>query len=225
MRRRITLKTKWMIPARLTALLAAQDASSRNGVWTAFLGEYSKLLIQIARRTSSDHDEAMDCYAFVIDALQRDDCRRLRAFAAEGRGKFTTWLVVVARRLSIDHHRKTHGRPQSPEEGADSERVARRRLAELVAHESDPDRLADPNALSAEASVVREERQKLLEDAIAELDLRDQLLLTLRFEDEITVEKIAPMIGAPSRFHVYRRLKSTLARLRTALERKGMTEP
>jgi DNA-directed RNA polymerase specialized sigma24 family protein len=46
----------------------------------------------------------MDGYAYVLEALRSDDYRRLRAYAADGRSKFSTWLVVVARRLCLDLH-------------------------------------------------------------------------------------------------------------------------
>ena len=44
----------------------------------------------------------MDHYAFMLDRLQEDGFHRLRAFAGDGRGQFTTWLVVVARRLCVE---------------------------------------------------------------------------------------------------------------------------
>lgn len=52
----------------------------------------------------------MDRYAHVLDKLQVDDFRRLRTFVADGRGKFTTWLTVVVRRICLDHHRQRYGR-------------------------------------------------------------------------------------------------------------------
>ena len=169
----------------------------------------------------------MDHYTFILDQLRDDGFRRLRAFVGEGRGKFTTWLVVVTRRLCVDHHRRQYGRIQTghePESAQGAGLAARRRLVDLVADEFDLERVEDRSTPRPDASVLGAERRHALEEAVADLDLSDQLLLTLRFEDEIRVEKIGPMIGAPTRFHVYRRLNAVLAKLRATLEAKGITK-
>jgi len=44
-------------------------------------------------------DGAMDAYAYVLERLRERDCARLRTYADGGPARFTTWLVVVARRL------------------------------------------------------------------------------------------------------------------------------
>jgi RNA polymerase sigma factor (sigma-70 family) len=215
------------LPPQVSALLSEEDQSARNGAWAAFLEEYSRLLLQTARRASSDYDEAMDRYAFILDQLQEGDYRRLRAFTASGKGKFTTWLVVVARRLCVDQHRRRFGRPQGKvDSGAESvELAARRKLVGFMAVELDVDQLEDQGSPDPEVALVTRERRRLLGEVIAALDTSDQLLLTLRFEDEVPVEKIGRMIGSPSRFHVHRRLKRILSNLRSALEEKGISEP
>ena len=215
------------VPRQLSELLNAPHAVARNGAWDTFMGEYSKLLLRTAQRASSSHDDAMDHYAFVLEQLQTDDFRRLRRFAAGGRGKFTTWLVVVARRLCVDHHRSKYGRPQASHEptGANSvAHAARRNLLDLIADELDTARLQDERSPRPDAEILTAERRQALTAAVAELDLGDQLLLTLRFEDDISVEKIAPMIGLQSRFQVHRRLQSVLEDLRRKLEKRGITE-
>ncbi len=216
------------LPHRVSDLLEAPDSASRDAAWAAFLNEYSQLLLRAARRASSSYDETMDHYTFILDQLQVEDFRRLRAFAADGRGTFTTWLVVVTRRLCVDHYRRQYGRPQTghdSETAQSTELAARRRLVDLVADKFDLERVEDVSTLRPDASVLDAERRRALEEAVGDLVLSDQLLLTLRFEDGIAVEKIAPMIGTPTRFHVYRRLNAVLAKLRAALEAKGITEP
>ena len=196
------------VPRQLAELLNAPHAAARNGAWDAFMGEYSKLLLRTAQRASSSRDDAMDRYIFILEQLQEDDFRRLRAFTADGRGKFTTWLVVVARRLCVDHHRSKYGRPQAGHEptGANSvAHAARRNLLDLIANEIDVDGLEDESSLHPDAELLSAERRQTLTAAVAELGLGDQLLLTLRFEDDISIEKIAPMIGLQSRFQVHRR--------------------
>ncbi|MCQ6458605.1 hypothetical protein, partial [Vibrio parahaemolyticus] len=60
------------IPLPLLALLQARDDVAQNGAWSAFLDEYSDILIKTARRASFDHDGAMDHYAFMLDQLRQD---------------------------------------------------------------------------------------------------------------------------------------------------------
>ena len=80
--------------------------------WAAFLSKHSGLLLHVARSLGGDDDAAMDRYAFMLDALRRDGCLRLRGYVADGRSQFSTWLIVVARRLCLDEYRHRYGRPQ-----------------------------------------------------------------------------------------------------------------
>ncbi len=216
------------VPPQLSALLQASDDVSRTHAWTAFLDEYSRLLIATTRRAATSHDGAMDHYAYILDEFRQDDFRRLRAFAGEGRGKFTTWLVVVARRLCVDQHRRTHGRSQAGQDAGHTESVvhiARRNLADLVAGEIDWERIEDRGGLPPDAGVQNEEQRQALLAAVERLDIADQLLLKLRFEDDIPIGAIGPMVGMSSRWQVHRRQKLVLARLRDELEAGGFTEP
>ena len=80
------------------------------------------------------YDDALDPYAYMLDALRRDGCRRLRGFCANGRGRFSTWLVVVARRLCLDHHRLPVGRRRAgPGVGPAGVAARRSRLPEVIA--------------------------------------------------------------------------------------------
>ncbi|MDF2774004.1 MAG: hypothetical protein K0S86_3501, partial [Geminicoccaceae bacterium] len=100
------------LPAPLSALLEASDVRSRDEAWAAFVSCYSPLIMRVARLLDRDADAVMDRYAFALDHLRRDDCKRLRQYAADGRGEFTTWLVLVVRRLCLDEHRRRYGRRQ-----------------------------------------------------------------------------------------------------------------
>ncbi len=99
-----------------------------------------------------------------------------------------------------------------------------RNLLDLIANEIDVDGLEDEGSLHPDAELLSAERRQTLTAAVAELGLGDQLLLTLRFEDDISIEKIAPMIGLQSRFQVHRRLRHVLEQLRRKLIDRGMTE-
>jgi RNA polymerase sigma factor (sigma-70 family) len=208
------------LPAVVERLLARGREASRESDWSAFLEEYSRLLLHVARSLGGSYDAAMDRYAYVLDQLRQDDFRRLRGYAADGRGKFTTWLVVVARRLCYDQGRLRYGRPR----GGDPEVYRQRReLAELVGAEVELDGIA-----SAEAGPEQELRALELYDelnrVLALLDPSDRLLLRLRLQDEVAVAEIARLLAFPSVFHVYRRLNRVLAQLRSSLVELGVTD-
>ena len=213
------------LPPTVAILLAAATDDERDAAWADFLAEYSRLVLHVARARGGDGDAAMDRYAWVLDALRHDGHRRLRAFAAEGRGSFTTWLVAVVRRLCVDEHRHRYGRPQggAPERGGGSA-WSRRELVDLVGAALEPDELTD-SADTPDLALVRAEERAALAEVLARLDPAERLLLRLRYEDGLSVPEIARLQRAPSPFHVYRRLGQLLDRLRAALQRVGVDPP
>lgn len=209
------------LPPELARLLEAADPASREQAWDDFVAAYSRLLLHTARSVAHDHDAAMDAYTQVLEGLRADECRRLRAYQTVAHAKFTTWLVVVARRLCLDHRRIRYGR--QPEAGADA-RPLRRRLADMLAEQLD---VADVRASDEDAAAVIEadELRRLLEACSSALDPADRLLLKLRFEDDLPARAIAEVLGFASAFHVYRRLDKVTAALRDCLRRRGVTGP
>lgn len=209
-------------PQELARLLTAPDPPTREAAWDAFVAAHSRLLLHTARSLNHDHDAAMDGYAYVLEALRSEDYRRLRAYAADGRSKFSTWLVVVARRLCLDFHRRRYGRAR--EVGPDSRelRATRRRLVDLVGSELDPD--LSPSATDPAIELHARDRATAIEGALRTLSARDRLLLALRFEDELSAREITHVMGFATPFHVYRRLNALLAELREALCKRGVDE-
>lgn len=100
------------LPAALTRLLDARDPGGEDTAWREFVVTYSTLLLQVARSTATTRDAAMDTYTFVLEQLREQQCRRLRAYVARDGARFSTWLIVVAKRLCVDFHRRRYGRPQ-----------------------------------------------------------------------------------------------------------------
>ncbi len=216
------------LPAPLAALLTAASPEARERAWKELVEEYSKLILHAARNGSSSYDETMDRYTHVLDRLRSEDFRRLRSYSSDGASQFTTWLFVVARRLSIDHHRRTFGRiSPDPEPGSAQadEQAARKRLARLLAEELDPDTLRDAGGEDPETSVWLAERNGALEEVLQSLEPADRLLLTLRFVDDLPVRKIAVVMPFRSPFQVYRRLKKVLETLRRGLRQRGISGP
>ena len=204
-------------PAALHELLDARDEPARAVAWSAFLREYSGLILHVARSRNRDHDALMNCYEFVVDQLQRREHARLRRYISDGRGKFTTWLLVVVRRLCVDYHRQRYGRLRTDNEDRHEQR---RLLTDLVGDHVSVEQVPDSD--SPDAALLRAERSALLAYALARLTPSDRLILRLRFEDDMSVPEIARVLGVASPFVMYRRLQHTLGLLRRTLERAGV---
>jgi RNA polymerase sigma factor (sigma-70 family) len=184
------------------------------------VARYSWLLLRVATAFTPDYDGGLDRYAFMLDELRKSDYRRLRKFAADGRGRFSTWLTVVARRLCLDHHRRQYGRFRgdvaagSPRSMA---RSARRELMRLDGAAHDTSRLPSALELDPTDELDDRERRVMLRRVLGQLAPGDQLLLRLRFEEDLTAREMATVLGLPSPFHVYRRLDAIYRTLRGRL--------
>ena len=211
------------MPEVLSAVLASPDGDGGERAWARFLEEYSPLLIRVARHLGGDQDAVMDRYAWVLDGLRHDNYRRLRPWAAEGRGKFTTWLVVVARRLCHDYHRHRYGRPQGQAPDPEA-RAIRRNLVDLVGPELDHEALPGPEEAGADGALIHRERADRLRAALERLDAGDRVILRYRFEEDLPVPRIARMLGIASPFVLYRRIDRILAALRRDLVASGIED-
>jgi len=211
-------------PPQLSTLLHAPTPSARDDAWGTFAAAYSRVILHAVRSVHRDHDAAMDAYAFVLEKLREDDSRRLRTFASDGSGKFTTWLVVVTRRLAYDCHRQRYGRRHATDEtdSTRAEREARRRLVDLTSGAIDVSLLPDSAGASDETRISAEEIRDAVSREIDALPAADRLLLKLRFEDEYSAKEIADVTDAATPFHVYRRLKHVLGVLRRRLAARGV---
>lgn len=210
-------------PTELAALLEPHPAPELEERWATFVQAHSRLLLHTTRSVTKDSDDAMDAYVYVLEQLQREGCHRLRGFKDDGRAKFTTWLVVVVRRLCLDFQRSRYGR-RHPDSDA-NEGATRRRLVDLVSDELDSSSIPDTSAAAADGSVLQAELSTAVSQALDSLVPQERLLLTLRFEDEESAPRIAQLLGYPTPFHVYRHLNSVLARLRKQLQDKGIDGP
>jgi RNA polymerase sigma factor (sigma-70 family) len=212
-----------LLPRSLDRLLAQHAAGieSTDAAWRAFVTEHTRLLLHVARSVSTNHDDTMDAYTFVLEQLRVEEFRRLREFAADPRSKLTTWLVVVARRLCLDLYRRRYGRNRGVESNA--RRAVRRRLRDLVTEDLEFHDLPATHASGgAELAVQQAELHLALDDALLTLLAQDRLLLRLRFDDDLSAQEIARLLDYPSPFHVYRRVNVLLGQLRAALERRGI---
>src|SRR5687767_1812254 len=153
-------------PTALTRLVSCLGPE-RDAAWTEFVSSYSRLLLHVCRTLSDDRDGVMDGYAHVLEALRADDCKRLRAYVPDERTRFTTWLVVVTRRLLLDRQRGRYGRPRNDREPSRAGHQARRRLEDLVGAELDPDELGSPPGSSPDAAIRGSQLAERLRDALS----------------------------------------------------------
>ena len=208
-------------------LFDSSDPAAREAGWEEFIGTHTRLLLHVARSFGGDQDAVMDRYTYLLEQLRRDDFRRLRAYAATGQSEFSTWLVVVAQRIYLDHERHRYGRfrPRDDQSAAEEEeRTARRRLVNLISAELDLGSIMDPAGLDAEDTLRAAEIQGLLASALGSLAPQDWLLIKLRFEDGLPMPEIAQILKLPTRFHAYRRLTQALAELRRTMEGSGVRD-
>jgi len=213
------------IPAELACLLDAADPAAREHAWDRFVSAHTGLLLHTARVVCHDHDAAMDAYAYVLEALRQDDFRRLRAYTPMPGSKFTTWLVMVARRLCVDQVRRRYGQPRGEGPASEQVRLVRTRLADLLAEDVDPDQLSEPANAGPDAELRSRELGRALGSSVDELEPRDRLLLALRFDDGRSAREIAAIMRFPTPFHVYRRLTAVLEMLKASLRRRGIEGP
>jgi RNA polymerase sigma factor (sigma-70 family) len=214
------------LPPEVEDLLGSQDPASRDDAWARFVAAHSRLLLHVARTVTLDPDEAMDAYAWTLERLREEGGRRFTAFGTRGNSKFTTWLVVVVRRMCLDCLRKKRGRVRA--DGGQSieakeGRKVRRRLLELTGDPFVLETIRDPG-LDPAAEAQRSEQLQLLNRVLDELPPSDRLLLSLRFEDDLSASEIAGILGLPSPFHVYRRLNRLLPDLRRRLNGRGVSD-
>jgi len=213
-------------PLELHLLLGAPEETVREAAWEKLIAAHTRLLLAAARSFGDGHDEVMNRYAYILEKCRESDFRRLRTFDGSCGASFSTWLTVIARRLCLDYERVRYGRyPAGAKADGNSNRAVRRSLVDSIALELDIDLLETPDTTSQETALVRAERTSTLRAVLSGLSPREQLLLALRFEDDLPAVRIAGMLGLPTPFHVYRQMNGVLAKLRAALVSRGIDGP
>jgi DNA-directed RNA polymerase specialized sigma24 family protein len=103
------------LPLEVHSLLNSDSQAERDSAWESFLASHSRLILYVARSVTRDGDETLDAYTWALERLKEDESRRLRGFSEATGTLFSTWLVVVIRRLCLDFLRHKRGRvPKAP---------------------------------------------------------------------------------------------------------------
>jgi RNA polymerase sigma factor (sigma-70 family) len=204
------------IPSYLAELLSAPDPTAAEHAWERFVARVTPLILSVTRARGTGYDEGMDCYAFVLDHLRRDDFKRLRTYTPDSKCQFTTWLVVVCRRLCVDHQRQLLGRVRA---GTDVIKLQQRRSLTQSLFSSDEfiESLPAPEEEAPDRYVEERELSALVDACLNRLPAADKLLLKLKYEDSLGAAEIQRIMRLPTPFHVYRRINRVLESLRLAL--------
>jgi RNA polymerase sigma-70 factor (ECF subfamily) len=123
-----------------------------------------------------------------------------RGHQYNGRHEFSTWLYAVARNLTIDHLRKK--RPDSLDGLRES-------------HPSLPLEPADPRPMAWEVLQQREHAEQI-GAALTGIPAEYREAIVLRFQEELPLEEIATVTGAPLgtvKSRLYRGLNLMMGRL------------
>ncbi|MCG6924451.1 MAG: sigma-70 family RNA polymerase sigma factor [Acidobacteria bacterium] len=160
------------------------------------MGRHQDRLLRYLRRLLGDETMADDVFqqtwVRVAGRIRRYDATR----------PFLPWLLTVGRNLGLDHLRRY--RPESLDEGP-----------EPPAPTQGPGATEDPLARVA----ARERRERLVA-AFDGLAPHDREVLSLRFEEGLSLKEMAALVGAPLPT-VKARLYRAMARLRARLLEQG----
>jgi RNA polymerase sigma factor (sigma-70 family) len=214
-------------PGLLARLLESRTLPAQDEAWAGLVEAHTDLLLRTARYFGGDHDAVMDRYAFILEQLRRDQYRRLRGYSARDDSTFDVWLVAVARRLCLDHHRHRYGRVKATDrqdEGTVLERTGRRRLVDLLGEALEVTSIPDPARSAPDQELAARELHRALTAALDALEPSDRLLLRLLYEEELTARETARLMRLPTLFHVYRRRNQLLTALRRQLQSSGVHE-
>jgi RNA polymerase sigma-70 factor, ECF subfamily len=174
------------------AQLRRGDLDALSTLVTRYQNRLYRYLLRMVRQPAEAEDLFQQTWLRVAEKIQHYDPRR----------SFEAWLFTLARNLAIDHLRRV--RPESLDEP----------IGAAAQGETAATRLPSQERPAIEGILQRERAQRL--GAVLEtLPVVQREVLTLRFEEEMKIEEIAEVLGAP--------LSTVKTRLRRALERLRVT--
>jgi RNA polymerase sigma-70 factor (ECF subfamily) len=170
------------------AQLRRGDLDALSTLLTRYQNRLYRYLLRMVRQPAEAEDLFQQTWLRVAEKIQHYDPRR----------SFEAWLFTLARNLAIDHLRRM--RPESLDEPIGDSAAGETAATRLPSHDRPP----------IEGILARERTQRL--GVVLEmLPVVQREVLTLRFEEEMKIEEIAEVLGAP--------LSTVKTRLRRALER------
>jgi len=176
------------------AQLRRGDLDALSTLLTRYQNRLYRYLLRMVRQPAEAEDLFQQTWLRVAEKIQHYDPRR----------SFEAWLFTLARNLAIDHLRRM--RPESLDEP----------IGDSATGETAATRLLSQERPAIEGILLRERSQRL-GVVLDLLPVVQREVLTLRFEEEMKIEEIAEVLGAPLST-VKTRLRRGLERLRVIME-------
>ncbi len=172
--------------------LARRDPEVLDQLITEYQHRLYRYLLHLTAEPALAEDLFQETWLRVVDRGRQYD----------GRSSFGTWLLAIARHLTIDHLRRR--RPAS--------------LDALLEEEPGSGRIAVETGPTPFDLVVNDERAQRVDQGIAALPAIHREMLVLRFREEMPLAEIAVVVGVPLST-VKSRLYRALAALAERMER------
>ncbi len=176
------------------ARLRRGDLDALSGLITRYQNRLYRYFLRLVRQPAEAEDLFQQTWLRLAERIRHYDSNR----------SFEAWLFTLARNLAIDHMRRI--RPESLDEPISGDPMGETAVARLASHE--------PPAFEG---IFEQERAGRLAGAMDTLPVVYREVLTLRFEEEMKLEEIAQVLGAPLST-VKSRLRRSLDQLRECLE-------
>ena len=180
--------------------LIAGCVKGEKAAWDAFVQKYSNLVYHTIRKTLASNSgqrgnhDIEELYQEFFANLVKDGCKNLSKFRGDNGCSLVAWLVILARRLTIDYLR--------------AQRSPTLEVSDSIASR-------DPDVLDV---LISDEEELALTEALEELEPQDRLVIELHYYRGLAPEESARLLNI-SVGTFYTRKSRALAKLRELLEK------
>ena len=171
--------------------------------WSLFVKQYNKLIYHTIYKTlrvngqPTDPEDVNDLFQEVFTSFCENDCKKLRAFDPQKGVKLSSWLRMIAVRMTIDHLRKS-----KPVASLDALPV-------------------EPSQAGGQEGLLDDESLKLLGEVIEHLSTKDKLLIELLYMKELPAEEVAQILNI-SAGALYTRKNRVIEKMRKIAEEQKL---
>jgi RNA polymerase sigma factor (sigma-70 family) len=181
--------------------------AKKRGAWETFVQEYSRLIYYSIQRTCQIKsypvrpDEKEDLFHEIFLNFIADEGKKLRQYQGKGGCSLATWIRTVSTHYVLDYIRKSR------------RQYFRVEFVEMGEPDMDIS-FVDP-AHMPDNILEDQEKQRLVAEALAELDEDDRYFVELYYKKELSPKQIARILKV-STGSIYTRIN----RLRTKIKQK-----
>jgi len=182
---------------QLMAQVVAGDSTALETLYDRYAASLMGVVLRIVKERTVAEEIVQETFWRVWDKADGFD---------PNRGKFSTWMYSIGRRLAIDHTRRQKIRPQAARSEAEEEIMLRK-----------PD--GKTNVVETAALHIEQERVR---SALTALSPEQYEVIELAYFKGLTRREIAEEIDTPLGT-IHTRARLGLQKLRTALEAAGLS--